>query len=376
MKQLRSVLSLILVLIMLTAAACLSAAAIGSPPTNLYWSSGTACWSAPSESGLTGYTVTLYKGGEIGAYTVTSTTYDFNSLMQSSGSGEYQFSVRAEYSGGGFSETVYSGYYDYTAAHTHSLKHIDFKYPTCTEKGMKEHYECSSCGRWYWDSDANYEITDHSEVVLDPYGHNWGDWEVVKHATKTEKGQERRVCAEDPDHVEYRDIPALGEDEPESTAETETKKETKATEPTAPTKATTAPTEITTTGTSALSKLLGNMLIWIIVAVVALILIIAAVVIVLVVVLKKRKTPPTNPPTYPADPSQQPPYAQPTQYAQPTDPTQYAQPTEPTPYAQPVQPPTPPTQYFVQPSEHEQPTQTFTPPKAQDDFDDHFNDMP
>lgn len=367
MKQLRSVLSLILVLIMLTAAACLSAAAAGSPPTNLYWSSGTACWSAPSESGLTGYTVTLYKGGEIGAYTVSSTTYDFNSLMQSTGSGEYQFSVRAEYSGGGFSETVYSGYYDYTAAHTHSLKHIDFKYPTCTEKGMKEHYECSSCGRWYWDSDANYEITDHSEVVLDPYGHNWGDWEVVKHATKTEKGQERRVCAEDPDHVEYRDIPALGGDEPESTAETETKKETKATEPTAPTKATTAPTEITTTGTSALSKLLGSMLIWIIVAVVALILIIAAVVIVLVVVLKKRKTPPTNPPTYPGQPYEP---AQP--YTRPSEPTPYAQPvqppTEPTPYAQPVEPPVAP----------EEPTQTFTPPvtKSQDDFDDHFNDMP
>ena len=42
-------------------------------------------------------------------------------------------------------------------------------------------------------------------------GHDWGDWEVAVAATATEPGVERRVCKNDPSHVEEREIPATGE---------------------------------------------------------------------------------------------------------------------------------------------------------------------
>ncbi len=41
-------------------------------------------------------------------------------------------------------------------------------------------------------------------------GHAYGDWQVIKEATCAEAGVEERVCANDPTHVEQREIPALG----------------------------------------------------------------------------------------------------------------------------------------------------------------------
>ncbi len=43
-------------------------------------------------------------------------------------------------------------------------------------------------------------------------GHDWGDWTVTKAATCTEKGEEQRVCANDPTHIEIREVKALGHD--------------------------------------------------------------------------------------------------------------------------------------------------------------------
>ena len=40
-------------------------------------------------------------------------------------------------------------------------------------------------------------------------GHAWGEWEVVKQASASEEGLMRRVCANDPGHVEEETIPKL-----------------------------------------------------------------------------------------------------------------------------------------------------------------------
>ena len=42
------------------------------------------------------------------------------------------------------------------------------------------------------------------------HGHDWGEWETAKAAPCTEDGEEQRVCANDPSHVETRLIPATG----------------------------------------------------------------------------------------------------------------------------------------------------------------------
>ena len=70
--------------------------------------------------------------------------------------------------------------------------------PTCEAKGYTT-YTCSRCGDHY---DADF---------VDALGHAFGEWVVDVPATCTEAGQEKRVCANDESHVEYRSIPANGD---------------------------------------------------------------------------------------------------------------------------------------------------------------------
>ncbi len=44
----------------------------------------------------------------------------------------------------------------------------------------------------------------------DPLGHMWEDWTTVKEASCTEEGLRRRICANDPAHIETEPIPASG----------------------------------------------------------------------------------------------------------------------------------------------------------------------
>jgi hypothetical protein len=52
-------------------------------------------------------------------------------------------------------------------------------------------------------------------------GHDWGEWTVIKEATATEDGLERRVCKNNPEHIEERAIPATGEQPVETKYEVE-----------------------------------------------------------------------------------------------------------------------------------------------------------
>ena len=48
-----------------------------------------------------------------------------------------------------------------------------------------------------------------AHVEIPATGHAWGEWEVVKQASASEEGLMRRVCANDPGHVEEEIIPKL-----------------------------------------------------------------------------------------------------------------------------------------------------------------------
>ena len=75
---------------------------------------------------------------------------------------------------------------------------------TCTAAGSyDEVVYCTGCG---------YEFSRETKTV-DAIGHTWGEWEVIQQATTEETGLMRRVCQNDPSHVEERVIPKLELDE-------------------------------------------------------------------------------------------------------------------------------------------------------------------
>ncbi|MBR1392671.1 MAG: BspA family leucine-rich repeat surface protein [Ruminococcus sp.] len=58
--------------------------------------------------------------------------------------------------------------------------------------------------------DANGDgVVDENDLVIEALGHSWGDWTVTKEATLDAEGEEQRVCANDPTHIETRAIPKL-----------------------------------------------------------------------------------------------------------------------------------------------------------------------
>lgn len=86
------------------------------------------------------------------------------------------------------------------------LTHIERKMPTCEGPGVEEYWVCDRCGEMY--ADAEGKISIHEETLIDPLGHDWSDWKIIKDATDTEPGMEERTCHRDTAHVEKREIPA------------------------------------------------------------------------------------------------------------------------------------------------------------------------
>ena len=88
-----------------------------------------------------------------------------------------------------------------TCRHTSVEKKVENKKePTCTEEGSYDEVTyCELCK----------EELSRKTITEDPTGHKWVDWEVVKKPTVTEKGTEQRVCANDPTHIETREIEKL-----------------------------------------------------------------------------------------------------------------------------------------------------------------------
>ena len=85
-----------------------------------------------------------------------------------------------------------AGNHDWTEWKTDPSVHA-----SCVQK-ERQYHSCRACG-----------VTEFRAAGYG--GHDWGEWEVVAPATATEPGVERRVCKNDPSHVEEREIPATGE---------------------------------------------------------------------------------------------------------------------------------------------------------------------
>lgn len=141
--------------------------------------------------------------------------------------------------------------------HTHTMKSVAAKDATCTESGNKAYYICSSCNRLFTDANGKNETdinavtiqakghtnsnpikeneiiatcinegsydeiikcsvcgieisNKHVVVPVDNNAHDWGEWTQTKAPTETEKGEEQRVCKNDPSHIETREILELG----------------------------------------------------------------------------------------------------------------------------------------------------------------------
>ena len=62
----------------------------------------------------------------------------------------------------------------------------------------------------YGSKTVTYKDGTTETVLIDPLGHDWGEWETVKEATCEEAGEEKRICKRDETHVDTREIKALG----------------------------------------------------------------------------------------------------------------------------------------------------------------------
>ena len=148
----------------------------------------------------------------------------------------------------------------------HTLTQIDYKAPTCTEKGYKK-YTCNICGyeiteeievtehnfgdEWEhndtnhyhlctacltetigteehnWDSGTiekfpdctntgviRYECTvcgaeKNENIPVDAEAHDWGDWKITVDSTKESNGEIQSVCKLNTEHISTKDIPPL-----------------------------------------------------------------------------------------------------------------------------------------------------------------------
>ena len=83
--------------------------------------------------------------------------------------------------------------------HSHTMEHVAYKAPTCTEPGNTEYWHCTECGLYYSDANGENQIA-LEDTVLAPIGHVWGapayvwsDGNAACTATA--------ICANDPTHV-------------------------------------------------------------------------------------------------------------------------------------------------------------------------------
>ena len=61
------------------------------------------------------------------------------------------------------------------SAHAHAFEHIEALTPDCTEYGNVEYWYCEGCDKYFLDENGE-EQTDYESVLLDPLGHDFGDW--------------------------------------------------------------------------------------------------------------------------------------------------------------------------------------------------------
>ena len=95
----------------------------------------------------------------------------------------------------------------------HNLQSVAAVEPTCTQSGNNAYWKCLDCGKFFADSGAVNEITDHSSVIRKALGH---DYSVMSDNLRSEAAncQEHDtywyVCAHDSTHI-AKDDPAAAD---------------------------------------------------------------------------------------------------------------------------------------------------------------------
>lgn len=89
--------------------------------------------------------------------------------------------------------------------------------PTCKEEGHKAYYKCADCGELFEDANGTIPTT-AAAVTIPKTEHSFGEWEVTKPATTTEKGEKQRTCSIC-GLVETAEIPLLDKPDPDPSTE-------------------------------------------------------------------------------------------------------------------------------------------------------------
>lgn len=95
----------------------------------------------------------------------------------------------------------------FETTHKHTLVKTDKVDPTCEESGTEAYWTCSECGKMFSDAAGTNEIEAPAKIAAT--GHDWGEWIVDREATEDEEGEQHRICANDPEHVEVQTIPKI-----------------------------------------------------------------------------------------------------------------------------------------------------------------------
>ncbi len=105
---------------------------------------------------------------------------------------------------GGCSATTNWGY---RTPH-HRLKHVFGTEASCQSEGVKEHYHCEECDKFFSDRAGSLEML---SVTIPKLAHVAGDWEITKPATKTETGESVRKCTACGEVLEKKTLPMLSD---------------------------------------------------------------------------------------------------------------------------------------------------------------------
>ncbi len=78
---------------------------------------------------------------------------------------------------------------------------------TCTEDGLSDCYQCLRCNKFSLTAEGEFDGNDKEDVQtkIDATGHSYGPVEIVKGATCTEAGEQKRVCVK----CEHEDITSI-----------------------------------------------------------------------------------------------------------------------------------------------------------------------
>lgn len=102
-----------------------------------------------------------------------------------------------------------------TPVHVHVLVRVDAQDASCTEAGLKEHWYCSLCGKYFANEKAENETT-YEELVIQAKGHSYPETPNETHEhTCVEDGYEVRICTVCGDKQVKKTSNALGHEDSE-----------------------------------------------------------------------------------------------------------------------------------------------------------------